>query len=90
MSETIRLGGNIELVNVNDIDGASLIILKKMIGNYARKFSERGVDSLSVIFDPSCVKVDCIRQDEMISSDASSNNLFFAVDTAFKDLDTRL
>ena len=90
MTETIRLGGNIELVNADDIDGASLVILKKMIGNYARQFSERGVSGMSVTFAGTSVLVDVMREDTKLSSSAESSNLFFAVDSAFKDLDAQL
>ena len=90
MTETIRLGGNIELVNINGIDGASMIILKKMIGNYARSFSERGVNGLSVTFSGEIVTVDLMKDSDKLSSSAESSNVFFAVDTAFKDLDSQL
>jgi ribosome-associated translation inhibitor RaiA len=36
----MELGGNIELVGFNDLDSSELVILKKVIGNYARKFSD--------------------------------------------------
>ena len=36
----IELGGNIELTGFSDLEGSELIILKKIIGNYARKFSD--------------------------------------------------
>lgn len=88
--ETIRLGGNIELINANSIDGASMIILKKMIGSYARKFSERGVNGLCVTFNTTGVSIDALREDDRITTNADSSNLFFAIDTAFKDLDTRI
>lgn len=90
MTETIRLGGNIELVNANGIDGASMIILKKMIGNYARQFSERGVCSVSITFSDNSVLVDVMRDADRFSSQAESSNLFFAVDSAFKDLEAQL
>ena len=38
--ETVKLGGNIELSGFNDIDGASMVILKKIIGNQVKKFSK--------------------------------------------------
>jgi len=88
--ETIKLGGNIELVNTTGIDGASMIILKKMIGSYARKFSERGIDSLCITFNASGVNVDALREQDKISTSAESENVFFAIDNAFKDLDTRV
>ncbi len=36
----ITLGGNIKLVGFREVDQASMVILKKIIGNYARKFSD--------------------------------------------------
>ncbi len=39
-SESIMLGGNIELVGFKDLDGGSMVILKKMIGNHVRKISD--------------------------------------------------
>jgi hypothetical protein len=38
--ESIVLGGNIELVGFKELDGGSMVILKKMIGNHVRKMSE--------------------------------------------------
>lgn len=38
--DTVTLGGNIELAGFKDLDGGSAVILKKIIGNYARRFSE--------------------------------------------------
>jgi transcriptional/translational regulatory protein YebC/TACO1 len=39
-SDNIVLGGNIELIGFKDMDGGSMIILKKMVGNHVRKLSE--------------------------------------------------
>ncbi|MBW2987538.1 hypothetical protein KY336_03220 [Candidatus Woesearchaeota archaeon] len=39
-TETIKLGGNIELIGFRDLDGGSMVILKKIIGNYVRKLSD--------------------------------------------------
>lgn len=39
-SDNIILGGNIELIGFKDMDGGSMIILKKMVGNHVRKLSE--------------------------------------------------
>ena len=39
-SDNIVLGGSIELIGFKDMDGGSMIILKKMVGNHVRKLSE--------------------------------------------------
>ena len=36
----MELGGNIELLGFDEIEISELIVLKKIIGNYARKFSD--------------------------------------------------
>ena len=40
----IELGGNIELIGFNNIDRGSMVILKKIIGNYAKNFSEKNTN----------------------------------------------
>ncbi len=39
--ETLRLGGSIELVGFSDFDNGTMVILKKMIGNFVRKMEDR-------------------------------------------------
>jgi 23S rRNA pseudoU1915 N3-methylase RlmH len=41
MSDALQLGGNIELAGFREIDPASMVVLKKIVGNYARRFSEQ-------------------------------------------------
>lgn len=41
MEDLLRLGGNIELSGFNEFEHGSMVILKKIVGNYARKFSEQ-------------------------------------------------
>ncbi|MBI4439122.1 hypothetical protein HY640_04275 [Candidatus Woesearchaeota archaeon] len=38
--DTVTLGGNIQLAGFNEVDGGSKVILKKIIGNHARRFTE--------------------------------------------------
>lgn len=40
MEDALQLGGNIELTGFRDIDRSSFVIVKKIVGNYARKFSD--------------------------------------------------
>lgn len=89
MMETIKLGGNIELVNAGGIDGGSLVVLKKIIGNYARKFSERGAESISVSFEGNTVSIDVLRNGDRYSSLGEKSNLFFSLDSALKELDSQ-
>jgi len=40
MEDVLQLGGNIELSGFRDVDRSSFVIVKKIVGNYARKFSD--------------------------------------------------
>lgn len=40
MDETLELGGNIQLSGFSEIDRNSMIVVKKLVGNYARKFQD--------------------------------------------------
>lgn len=41
MTDTeIELGGNIKLVGFKEVDSGSMVVLKKIIGNYARKLAD--------------------------------------------------
>ncbi|RMF06962.1 hypothetical protein D6764_01025 [Candidatus Woesearchaeota archaeon] len=93
----IELGGNIELVGFKDFDSASLIVVKKIVGNYARRFSELSqVDKLTL----SCKKVHeressslfevqakLSSNGSVVNADVTDRNLFFAIDAALKKIE---
>lgn len=100
----IELGGNIELVGFKEvIDGATMIVLKKIVGNYVRKFSE-----ISKTFEKLTLTLKEVHtsQDEKsrkfelharvlnggkpITSEVTDKNLFFAVDSALKKVEKML
>ena len=41
--DSLKLGGEIELVGFKDVDPRSMIVLKKIIGNYVRRFNDHNV-----------------------------------------------
>ncbi len=90
MAKNINLGDQIELVNVDNIDGAQLAILRKMIGNYARKLFDNGVARISVTFSEAAVTVEGIKGDDKLSSSAENPNLFIAVDQALNAMEKQL
>ena len=49
-----QLGGNIELSGFQKIDPGSMVILKKIVGNYAKHFSEQcsNFEKLSLTIKP--------------------------------------
>jgi ribosome-associated translation inhibitor RaiA len=90
MAEAVRLGGNIELYGVETIDHATMIVLKKIIGNYARKFSERGLEKLAISFAHPEVNIEAVAQGNTVSAQATHSNIFFGVDAALKEIDRQL
>lgn len=90
MGVAVRLGGNIELFGIENFDGATLVVLKKIIGNYARKFSEKGLERLSVSFEPGVVKAEAISQGSAFAGSAEHSNIFFSVDNALKEVEKQL
>ncbi len=90
MDGAVRLGGNIELFGVENLDGATMIVLKKIIGTYARKFSEKGLDRLSVALAENEVKVEAVSQGNVHSAQAAHSNLFFSLDQALKEIQQKL
>lgn len=99
MSEPLELGGNIVLSGFGDIDGSSMIIVKKMVGNYAKKFSEvaNNFESLHVTVKP-VHKVEnsskfelhakLIANGKPIVSEATDKNLFVVLDTVLKKVES--
>lgn len=88
----IELGGGIELVGFQDMDPAKLIVVKKIVGNYARKMSEaaEGFERLTLtmklVGQPDAHKFELhgklLDKGRPITSEAVDYNLFFALDKA--------
>jgi hypothetical protein len=86
----MKLGGNIVLDGCDNLEPATLIVLKKMVGNYARKISEKNS------FDELMIKVqnsgDNYKLEATLTKvgsqeikNAEDNNLFFALNNALKE-----
>ena len=91
----MQLGGNIQLAGFRDIDGASMVILKKIIGNYVRKMSDitKKFESLHVTMKPVHeteksekyeIHAKLIDDGKIFVSEVVERNLFIAVDNALK------
>jgi hypothetical protein len=97
----IELGGNITLNGFQDRDYAELIVVKKIVGRYARQITdthptfERLKVCLNVLphADGSTkhtVQVSCVLKGTPIDAEASDRNLFIALDSGLKELVERL
>jgi hypothetical protein len=98
-SENIVLGGNIELIGFKELDGGSMVILKKMIGNHVRKMSDaagnfekltvslKKVGAGSKKFE---IQAKAINNGRPYSSEVTDFNVFFTVDKALSSINNQL
>tara|TARA_Y100000031_G_C8159731_1_gene356356 strand:+ start:55 stop:423 length:369 start_codon:yes stop_codon:yes gene_type:complete len=94
-SSDLKLGGNIILKGFKECEYSELIVIKKIVGNYARKFSDASTDfqNLSLVMKiihqtPGSNKyeVHAKTQDKgtVYASEVTDRNLFFAIDSSLK------
>ena len=97
MDDFMQLGGNIELSGFRDVDGASMVVLKKIIGNYGRHMSEISdkFEKLSITMKPVHeteksekyeIHAKLIKEGKPFVSEVVERNLFVAVDNALKKI----
>jgi len=85
MAETIKLGGNIELIGFSNLDGGSMIILKKIVGSYTRKFSDSLKDFEKLVLELNEkgneleINTKIIVGGEETPANAKDKNLFVAI-----------
>lgn len=94
-SEPQFLGGNIELRGFSALDPGSMIVLKKIIGNYARKFSDAHASekltlSISADGDAFALNGSVIAQGKEMNASHADKNVFFLVDSVLKKLEAEL
>ncbi|MBR9693135.1 hypothetical protein GOV07_04385 [Candidatus Woesearchaeota archaeon] len=88
----IELGGNITLDGFADRDYSELIVVKKIVGRYARQLSDakKGFESLKVTLSVDVGKhtleAECTISGTTKSASGDAPNLFVALDTALKSL----
>jgi len=84
----IELGGGIKLEGFESIEPSLLIVVKKVVGNYAKKMSEQVSNFKDIIVRVSDnYKIEAtLIADSEYSSSANSSNLFFALDKALGEV----
>ena len=101
MDESMQLGGNIELSGFRDIDSASMVVLKKIVGNYGRRLSDISdkFESLKVTMKPVHeteksekyeIHAQLINAGKSVVSEVVERNLFVAVDNALKKIENEI
>lgn len=92
-----NLGGNIELSGFRDIDGSSMIVLKKIVGNYAKRIAEltKKMERLHITLKPVHereksekyeVHAKVVDDGKVYVSEFVDRNLFVAVDSVLKKI----
>jgi hypothetical protein len=88
----MELGGSIELKGFPEEDSGSLVIIKKIVGNFIRELSERQEDfeSLTLVLsqkDPFLVEGVLKLGKKQLKATGADTNVFFALDRTLKELD---
>jgi hypothetical protein len=99
-SDEMKLGGNIRLSGFRDIDGGSMIIVRKLVGSAVRRFSEISpVDEISFVLKPIHQNEDNKKYEihgklraggEIYNSDFTDKNLFVSLDKVLKKIEAMI
>ena len=87
--ETISLGGNIELNGFQNIEGAKMIVLKKIIGNSTKQIQEKKSDyeKLKITLEGNItIKAELTAGGNKTLGEDTQNNIFTALDGALKKI----
>ena len=88
-AETINLGTSIQLTGFRDLDGGKMVILKKLVGNYARRISDKceKFENLSLVMKPVGSSLDVyeihgklVDSGKVYAAEATERNMFVVVD----------
>ncbi len=99
----IELGGNITLVGFKEVGFSEMIVVKKLVGNYARKISDKAgeLDNLTMTVKPIHqnqeddsskyeLHVKVIQKGKVFTTEVVDFNLFVAIDSAMKKIFTEM
>ncbi len=98
MDEKVELGGNISLSGFKDVPSAEMVVIKKIIGSYARKFSDQleGYEELSMNLkqvhktensEKYEVHGKLVFKGKVETSEVTDRNVFVAIDSVLKKLE---
>ncbi len=87
----ITLGGNITLDGFDELDPGQLIVVKKMVGLFAKKVQDNqgSLDGFDVKRDNETVTVKAVCQDKTFEDSATDKNLFVALSNALKSVEDK-
>ncbi len=94
---TVQLGGNIELTGFHELDGGMMVILKKIVGNYARKMSDKCTqfEKLSITMkkigtDQHELHAKLLDNGQTKTSEITERNVFVGIDMCLKKIMNQL
>ncbi len=93
----LELGGNITLVGFKELEKAELVVVKKIVGRYARKMSDTllGFKSLRVSLKPVHkteagekyeIHAKAMVEGRPVNADTTERNLFVGLDSVLKNI----
>ncbi|MBI2110523.1 hypothetical protein HYT51_01965 [Candidatus Woesearchaeota archaeon] len=84
----MELGGNIALINFDALEPSKLIVVKKIVGNYAKKIAEKKTfDKLQLTLKGNyTIATIFIANEDRIETEATNKNLFFALTEALNKI----
>ncbi|MBU2590144.1 MAG: hypothetical protein KKA65_02210 [Nanoarchaeota archaeon] len=87
----ITLGGNIKLDGFDKLDYGMLIVVKKMVGLFARKVSENigELEAFEVIKEDKKITIKVSSKDKKLEERAEGDNLFMALSDALKAIEDK-
>jgi len=100
MDDLLQLGGNIELSGFRVIDKPSFMIIKKIVGNYARKFSDAHdqFDKLHLNLKPIHANdnrskyelhAKLVHSGKTMSAEDTDHNIFYVLDKTLKKIENQ-
>jgi len=101
MSDSLQLGGNIELSGFRELEPGSMTILKKIVGNYARKFSEQCSSferlslSMKIVHETEASKKFevhgmVVDKGKNFTSTMTDRNVFVVIDSVLKKIESEI
>ena len=101
MDDDVRLGGNIQLTGFREIDSSSMIVIKKIVGNYAKRIAEltKKLQTLHITLKPVHereksekyeIHAKVVDDGKVYASETTNRNLFVAVDDVLKKIVSEL
>ena len=83
----IELGGNIKLNGFEELPAEKLVVIKKIVGTYAKELAEKCSNFKAILVElENTYKITILIQtDKEIKSEVEDKNLFFALSLAIKD-----